>query len=136
MGIEENKAVVRRLVDDFLSKHDLAAADDIFSEGLIDHQGAVTTTGRENVKQFVGGLFQAFPDLQFEIGHLIAEGEKVCINVIGRGTHRGDFRGVAPTGRAVTILGPSIVRIADGRIAERWNITDMAGLMQQLEPAE
>jgi steroid delta-isomerase-like uncharacterized protein len=136
MGIEENKAVVRRLVSDFLSKHDLAAADDIFADGLIDHQGPVTAIGRENVKQFVAGLLQAFPDLQFEIGHLIAEGEKVCVNVIGRGTHRGEFRGVAPTGRPVTILGTSIMRIADGKIAERWNITDMAGLMQQLAPAD
>ena len=134
MGIEDNKAIVRRLVGDFLSKHELAAADDIFAEGLIDHQGAVTATGQENVKQFVGGLFAAFPDLQFEIGHLIAEGDKVCLNVIGRGTHRGEFRGVAPTGRAVTILGTSIVRIADGKIAERWNITDIAGLMQQIAP--
>ena len=134
MGIEENKAIVRRLVGDFLSKHDLAAADDIFADGLIDHQGAVTATGRETVKQFVGGLFAAFPDLQCEIAHLIAEGDKVCLNVIGRGTHRGEFRGVAPTGRAVTILGTSIVRIADGKIAERWNITDIAGLMQQIAP--
>ncbi len=135
MGIDENKAVVRRLVDDFLNKHDLAAADEIFADGLIDHQGSVTATGRENVKQFVGGLFEAFPDLQCEIAHLIAEGDKVCVNVIGRGTHRGEFRGIGPTGRAVTILGTSIVRISGGKIAERWNITDMAGLMQQLAPA-
>ena len=47
-------------------------------------------------------------------------------------THRGEFRGAAPTGRSVTILGTSIMRIADGVIAERWNITNIAGLMAQL----
>jgi len=135
MGIDENKAIVRRLVGDFLNKHDLAVADEIFADGLIDHQGAVAATGRESVKQFVGGLFDAFPDLQCEIAHLIAEDDKVCVNVIGRGTHRGEFRGIAPTGRSVTILGTSIMRIADGKIAERWNVTDTAGLMQQLEPS-
>jgi len=98
MGIEENKAIVHRLVGDFLNKHDLSVADEIFADDLIDHQAAITATRRANVKQFVAGLFEAFPDLRCEITHLIGEGHNVCVNVIGRGTHRGEFRGVAPTG--------------------------------------
>jgi steroid delta-isomerase-like uncharacterized protein len=135
MGSDANKTIVHRLVNEFLNKHDLAVADEIFAGDLIDHQAATAASGRDNVKRFVAGLFEAFPDLKCEITHLVSEGDTVCVWVTGRGTHRGEFAGVSPTGRSVTILGTSIMRIANGKIAERWNITDMAGLMQQLTPA-
>jgi steroid delta-isomerase-like uncharacterized protein len=131
MPRDANKAIVRQLVDGFLNAHDLAVADEIFAEDLIDHQ-AGGSAGRESVKRFVSGLWESFPDLHCEIDHLVSEGDMVCVWVTGRGTHRGAFRGIAPTARSVTINGTSIMRIADGVIAERWNITDMEGLMAQL----
>jgi steroid delta-isomerase-like uncharacterized protein len=135
MSRDGNLAIVGRLINDFLNKHDFSAADEIFAEDLIDHQAAVDAVGRENVKRFVGGLWESFPDLQCELSHVLSDGNKVCVYVIGRGTHKGEFLGIAPTGRPVTLLGVSVMRIADGRIAERWNITDMAGLRAQLEGA-
>jgi len=132
MSVAESRAVVQRLVGDFLNKHDLSVADEIFADDLIDHQSGADAVGRGNVKQFVGALFNAFPDLRCEIAQLIAEGDMICAYVIGRGTHRGEFRGVAPTGRSVTIYGTSVMRVAEGKIAERWNVTDIDGLMRQL----
>lgn len=132
MSIDSNKAIVHRLVNDFLNKHDLLVADEIFAEDLIDHQAGADAAGRESVKRFVSGLWESFPDLRCEISHLVSEGDMVCVWVTGRGTHQGAFRDIAPTGRSVTILGTSIMRIEHGVIAERWNITDMAGVMAQL----
>jgi steroid delta-isomerase-like uncharacterized protein len=132
MPADEHRAIIDRLINDFLNAHDLSAADEIFAEDLIDHQASVTAHGRETVKGFVGGLFRAFPDLHVELNHSLSDGDKICVYVTGRGTHRGEFAGVAPTGRSITLLGMSVMRIANGKVAERWNITDMAGLMQQL----
>jgi predicted ester cyclase len=51
-----------------------------------------------------------------------------------RGTHRGEFLGIAPTGRSVSFDVIDVVRIADGRIAEHWNVVDLMGLLQQIGP--
>lgn len=135
MSRDANLAIVDRLVNDFLNKHDLSAADQLFAEDLIDHQGATDNVGRETVKRFVSGLWDSFPDLHCQLSHVLSDANKVCVYVVGQGTHKGEFLGIAPTNRAVTLLGVSVMRIADGKIAERWNITDMAGLRAQLESA-
>jgi predicted ester cyclase len=51
-----------------------------------------------------------------------------------RGTHRGEFLGIAPTGRSISFDAIDVVRIADGRIAEHWNVVDLMGLLQQIGP--
>ena len=135
MGAEENKAVVRRLVDEFLNKRNVDVVDEIFAEDFVDHQGGLAPTGdRASVKQFVEAITAAFPDVRFEIDHLVAEDDRVFALVSVQGTHTGDFQGVAATGRPIAFAGMTVMRLADGKIAERWNITDFAGLMRQIAP--
>lgn len=74
----------------------------------------------------------AFPDWTESVDDVVAEGKEVVIRVTGRGTHEGEFQGVAPTGRSVTATGVGIGRIENGRIAESWAEYDALGLMQQL----
>ena len=74
-----------------------------------------------------------FPDFQVTIEDLFAaEGEKVVLRFTFRGTHQGEFLGVAPTGKRVTMAGIDIFRIADGKIVELWGQEDVLGMMQQL----
>lgn len=91
------------------------------------------TEGAEEAKQFIGALRSAFPDLKFTIEHLFGEGDKVIVHVVGPGTHRGKFMGVQPTGKKVILRGTTILRIVDGKVVDRWNITDISGILKQLE---
>lgn len=137
MSVEENKALVRRLGNEFLNGRNLDVAGEIFAEDFVDHQGALGPTGDcDSVKAFVTRPWEAFPDLQFEEAHLVAEGDLVFAHLIAQGTHRGDFAGVAATGRTVSVAAMSVVRIADGKIVERWNITDFPALMRQITAPE
>ena len=63
---------------------------------------------------------------------MVAEGDKDAVRWTGRGTHKGDLMGIAPTGKQLTITGISILRIASGKIIEEWGEMDMLGALQQL----
>lgn len=133
MSAEENKAVVRRLVEDVVNRGDLAVVDEIFATDFVNRSLATgITPDREGIKQYITILRSAFPDYHNIIEDLIAEGDRVVARVICRGTHRADFMGIAPTGRSVAFSAISIFRFAGGRVVERWNNTDDLGLLQQL----
>ena len=133
MGIEENKGLARRLVEEFLNQRKLDVVDEIFSEDFVDHQGGLGPTGdRDSVRAFVRAARDGFPDARFEIANLIAEGDRVLLHLVLRGTHSGVFRGVPATGRKVTLAGMTVLQVADGRVVKRWSITDFAPLMQQI----
>ncbi len=76
---------------------------------------------------------EAFPDMQVTIPDAVAEGDRVAIRAIWRGTHKGTFRGLAATGRSVTMEGMVFWRIENGKIAERWAIIDLPAVLRQLQ---
>jgi hypothetical protein len=89
-------------------------------------------TGAQALKQVWAMLLRAFPDIHVAVEDVIAEGDKVVARNIVTGTHRGDFRGVAPTGRPVTYQEIFIFRCANGRIAEIWGVVDGVAQLRQL----
>jgi predicted ester cyclase len=74
----------------------------------------------------------AFPDIACPVEDSIAEGDKVMVRTTCRGTHKGVFAGVPPTGKQVTMPGMVIYRIADGKVVDRWGLFDDLGLMMQV----
>jgi len=133
MSAEENKAVVRRLVEELVNKGDLAVVDEIFDTDFVNHSPATgTTPDREGIKQYIAMVRSAFPDYHNIIEDLIAEGDRVMARVNCRGTHRAEFMGIAPTGKVVAFSAVSIFRFVGGKVVERWNNTDDLGLLQQL----
>ncbi|MFO7548091.1 MAG: ester cyclase [Acidimicrobiia bacterium] len=78
------------------------------------------------------GLRAAFPDVSITLEDAVAEGDRVAFRCVLRGTHRGEFLGVAPTGRQVTVGLLDVVRIEDGLIAEQWGGPDLYDLVRQL----
>jgi steroid delta-isomerase-like uncharacterized protein len=86
----------------------------------------------EAVKQFHAYLFAAFPDAQRTVEDQLTDDQNVVTRWTASATHQGEFMGVAPTGKRVTMTGISIHRIADGKIVEEWQQWDSLGLMQQL----
>jgi predicted ester cyclase len=75
---------------------------------------------------------QAFPDSYFTVEDMIAEGDKVATHKTFHGTHEGEFMGMPPTGRRVSMELIDIVRISEGRVVEHWSMGDNLGMMQQL----
>jgi predicted ester cyclase len=93
---------------------------------------AGTAPGRRGVRQILEALRTAFPAASCTIQDLIQEREIVAEWFVFEGVHEGEFHGVAPTGKRVTMDGMAMFRIVDGRILARWGLEDQLGLMQQL----
>ena len=132
MSTEENKAVLRRNEEVF-NKGDLAVADETIAPNYVYH-GSVgqEVKGLEGFKQYVTTLITAFPDLRLTIDDMVAEGDKVAMRLTARGTHKGDFMGIAPTGKHVTITGIVIQRIVGNKVVEGWLVNDQLGMLQQM----
>lgn len=132
MTAEENKAIYLRFIDEVFTGGDLAALDDHVAPDLVDHSAFNPSGDREGVRQGFAMMREAFPDGQVIVEDLIAEGDKVVSRYAFRATHQGQFMGVAPTGKQVTMTGIEITRFAGGKMVEHWEQYDALGLMQQL----
>lgn len=142
MSIEENKALVRRLINEWWNTDtpDLAVADEIIGPDFIDHGMPGQAPGPEGVKQGhaknVAEQSPGWADLGYTLDELIAEGDKVI--ALGRftGTHMGDVEtpfGIRPgTGKQVSVRSITVFRIADGKLAEQWSLGDDMSYFQQV----
>jgi steroid delta-isomerase-like uncharacterized protein len=133
MSIEQNKAIARRLTEEVFNRGNLAAVDEIMASDYVNHSAPPNLPrGAAGTKAFVSMFRAGFPDLHITIEDMVAEGDKVAVRHVTRGTHLGVFLGIQPTGRSVEVSGIDMVRISSGQIAEGWGIIDQLGLMQQL----
>lgn len=89
-------------------------------------------SSRAGIAGFYEAIWAAFPDFTLAIEDVIAEGDTAAVRFGWVGTHRGPFMGVPPTGRVVRGGGITLMRYADGLIAERWQAMDLLGVMAQL----
>lgn len=127
------REVARQLIEDDLNTGDRAAAERIVAPDFVDHTNPPHLQhGLAGHRGIVDLFHAAFPDVRWTIDDMVAEGDRVAMRLTMTGTHRGDFFGIAPTGRYVEVGGTHIVRVADGRIAEHWGHNDDLGLMRQL----
>lgn len=136
MSTEENKQIVQKWVDQVLNTRDVSdqsPAYQLVATDFVGHfPGQPAIEGIEAYRQFGSQYFSAFPDLQITPEDLIAEGDKVTMRYDWRGTHKGELMGIAPTGKQVRTTGISILRIANGKIAEQWDSFNNLGMLQQL----
>lgn len=133
MSTETNKTVVRRYLDEAISRGDLARLDELCAADLAwPGVGVGDLPNREALKQVLAPFLAAFPDRRVTTEALVAEGDQVVARYTWRGTHAGEFFGIPPTGKTVAVAGTSVYRLADGKVAESWWQEDVLGLMQQL----
>lgn len=135
MSIEENKALVRRWLEEGDNEARFEVADEIFAASFVCHHPAAPEplVGPGSVKALAAELHAAFAGYGGEILDMVAEGDRVAVRWRCGGTHRAPFMGMPATGRTVSVAGMSIYRIAEGRIVEAWYSADMLGLLQQLQ---
>ncbi len=133
MSLEENKTLLRSYMEEVLNKGNLNAVDRYYASNCIDHSAPPgTPPGVDGIKQLLTVTLSAFSNIQVTIEDIVAEDDKMVSRFTFRGTHTGEFMGIAPTGREVTVMQISIDRIADGKIVEHWGLVDQLSLLQQL----
>jgi steroid delta-isomerase-like uncharacterized protein len=134
----DNIAVVQRFVNELWNGRKLDVANEIFASDCTTHQlrsgEPVTSAPRdpETLKQHVREWVDAFPDLQFTIEQTVASNDRVASHMTMRGTHKGAWMGVSPSGKQISIEMMVIHRIEARKIVEDWVLVDSLGLFQQL----
>ena len=133
MFAEENKALVRRYVEEFVDRSNFDLSEEMFAPNFVRYDaGSDQVSAIEDLKHFFAMLHSGFPGFQSTIEDLLSEEDKVALRFTFHGTHQGEFMGIPPTGKEVTMPGIDLLRIADGKIVEMWNQEDVLGMMQQL----
>lgn len=133
MTREDNIATVRRFWEGF-NAHELDVWDEVCTSDFINHDPGLPTPEADlsTIKRTIEALQSAFPDMTSAEEDLIVEGNKVVMRRILQGTHKGEFMGVAPTGRKVSLAGVWISHLSGGQIKEQWVCFDALGLLQQI----
>ena len=135
MNTEEINRFVQRFTEMF-NKPDIDIADEIFAPNFLAHLPLAPILDLPNFKSFVQGFYDAIPDFWQEVNDSILAGDRLVLRVTYHGTHRGDFMGISPTGREMTMPGIGIFRIENGLIVENWAEIDVFGVLQQVSEVE
>ena len=130
---EANKAVVRRVLEEVWNgkKHD--RIDEFYATDFVNvDPSSPEVKNLEQFKQYIAELNAGFPDQQVTIDDLVAEGDKVVKQWSAKATHTGDFMGIPPTNKKISLSGITIYRIVDGKVKECVWGYDTYGFMVQL----
>jgi predicted ester cyclase len=119
---EQNKDVVRRLIEEVMNAGHMDVVDDLYAPRL-----ALAA------KRWIAPFRASFPDVHMQVVELIAEGDKVVGRFKCSGTHLGEWLGHAPTGRRFESIDEVyIFRFSEGRIVHAWGLEDTLGRLEQL----
>ncbi len=128
------ETVIRRYFDELFNQGRVALVDELLHEDYVNHSPGSPDLprGREGVAIVVGALREAFPDLHYTIEDLAVGDDVAAVRTTLRGTHLGDFFGIAATGRRVEVSQMTFERFRDGRIVAHYRLTDEPAMMRQL----
>tara|TARA_B100001142_G_scaffold317156_1_gene357795 strand:+ start:220 stop:615 length:396 start_codon:yes stop_codon:yes gene_type:complete len=107
--------------------------DSIFTDDYVGHVNAHDIVGAANAKGFIGGFLEGIPNAFYDVKESFVNDDKVTCRWVCTGTQTGNFYGMPPTNKDVNVNGITIFRIADGKIAELWNVWDQFTLVEQLK---
>lgn len=134
--IEANKQLVRLwILDGWNNNRNKEVVDQVFAQDWVDGNPTFPDQpkGIEGAMYFVEQYRNAFPDIQFNITHLIADTDYVTFRFEATATHKGFLMGIPATGKKVNVTGIVIHKVENGRFAKSWNEVDLLGLKMQLE---
>ncbi len=132
MPTEQTSAIIHRIYEEIADKGDLCIIDGVYDTRFVNYAMSDAPTGLKGMQEHHRAILTAFPDWRETIERISAKGDKIVIRSVVRGTHRGTWMGIAPTGKQVKAMRITILRTAEGKIVERWGSQDELGLMQQL----
>jgi steroid delta-isomerase-like uncharacterized protein len=134
VSLEENKALVRRYLEQITRGAEAAAAavDELLAPDFVAHVGANRPRTRDEHREALARLGRAFSEARLTIHHLVAEGDLVAVRFTVDVTHTGEFMGHPPTGKQARNMVMDLYRIAGGRIAEVWGLANTLDFLRQL----
>ena len=134
---DENKRAVRDFVQSVWVDRNLAALGDFWMEDCVNHaMPGADNRGLETLRAYHEAFFDAFAaflDIRIDVVQQAAEGDRIVMHIVMRGQRSGPFSGTPPTGKHVSMAAIRVDRLRDGKIAEHWSVSDLTGLMQQLQ---
>ena len=130
--LTDNKRIARQIPEAVATAGDLDLIDTICAVDLADHSPLGEVASREEFREQMESIRGAFSDFSATVDDVVAEEDTVAMRVTLRGTHDGSFMGVEPTGKEFEVSNMVFTRIEDGKIAERWVLPDMLGMLQQV----
>ncbi len=134
VGVEDNKALIRRFYEEVWNTGNGDFAYEVFAEDYLRHdlRASQAPPGPEGQKQIAAAFRAAFPDLNFTVDLLLGEGDYVAARWTASGTHTRPWAGQEATGKSVAFSGVNLFRFHGDTVAEIWNHRDDLGLMEQL----
>ncbi|MBI5873756.1 MAG: ester cyclase [Candidatus Omnitrophica bacterium] len=130
---EDKKQWVRHFYSEVLNKGGFNLIDSLVAENYYEHEPLPGyPPDRDGLKQFFIMMRNAFPDLNNDIEFMIVEGDKVVSYVTMTGTHKGEYMGIAGTGKSFKIKVIDIIRVVNGKMTEHWGAGDYMTMMEQL----
>ena len=134
VGVEENKALVRRFYDEVWDRGNVEFAHQVFHDDYVRHDLRSTQAqpGGAGMAKIAADFRRAFPDVRWRVDLVLGENDLVAARWTATGTHTGPWGSVEPTGKRASFSGVNIFRFADGKVAELWNHRDDLGLMTQV----
>ncbi len=135
MSIEQNKAMVLRYFEAMNAVYetgDFSPLDGLIAPDYVYHAETGDLRGIEGMRELVSAYRAAFPNVRFTVEDIVAEGDRVVVRFTAVGTQRGEFLGIAPAGKAISVSVIDLVRLRDGQIVEDWERFDLLNMLTQL----
>jgi len=132
MSTQQNIALAERFIEEVWRQGQIDKVDELFAANYVDHSFGPQPADREQLKGFVAMFRAAFPDMEYDLQQVVAEGDVVASRDTVRASHQGNFMGIPATGKSVAVSAMHFLRFEGGQIAEHWGITDVGSLMRQL----
>lgn len=133
MSAEENAALLERYISEVWEAANPEAVGRFAAESFRRHRSPLSDPlDRAGQISLLKTFRSAFPDITVEVEDVVAADDRVAFRSTMRGTHQGEFLGIEPTGRKVTVVLVDILRIEDGKIVEQWGGPDLLDLLKQL----
>lgn len=132
MTSEQIGEIPQRLIQEVLGQGRVELVDEFIAADFVGFFYPQEVQGPEAVKRQASSLRKAFPDLEMTAEHVLKSGTYDAVRWVARGTHKGEFQGIPPTGNRAEWTGIGMHRYADGKMVEAWENRDDLGLLTQL----
>ncbi len=132
MSIEDNKQVIRKYIEEVINTGNVGMIHNFIASNYTEiHEGKRYPVGIEGAREHIVGVRRTYPDLKLTVDRQIAEGDWVATCITARGTHKGTWLGMKPTGKQVSFTGVNIEKVENGKITEHGGAANL--LLQLLE---
>ncbi len=125
-------ALALKIMEDLWNQKTPALIDELFADNCVIHTPDGALYGIEGAKQLYAAYVSSFPDVHFTIEDIVTDEDKAAIRYTFNGTHHGDLKGIAPTGKSASVAGAVFFHFAEGKVIEQRGIWDSLDFMQQL----